>query len=428
MKLRIKRAVFRRVRAALRWYVRARPRPEDMEGANRRVFILITTAWGMGGTIRSNLNLARHLAEHGYEVEIISVGRHRDAPFFGAFHPRVRVFSLEDKRGNARVRPLQRLLRTRSSVFMHPSDRTAPGNNLWTDLQLVRRLRRKCGFLITTRPGLNLVAAELDPPGLILVGTEQMHLDHHVDDLRRAMPRLYPRLDVIAVLTERDGQSYAELLNGGVRIVRIPNTVREDMGPARADLSATVAFAAGRLTPQKGYDMLIPAWAQVVARHPEWRLRICGDGKDRGKLEALIREHGMEQAISLEGPARDIATDMERTSIFVLSSRHEGLPLVLLEAMSKGMAVVSFDCPTGPADVIEDRRNGLLVPPRDVDALAAAMIEMIEDEQLRRRCADGAIETARGYRMDAVGPRWEALLRELWESRASQRGPIAATS
>jgi glycosyltransferase involved in cell wall biosynthesis len=90
--------------------------------------------------------------------------------------------------------------------------------------------------------------------------------------------------------------------------------------------------------------------------------------------------------------------------------------------------VVSFDCPTGPADVIEHGRNGLLVPPQDVGALAAAIVEMIEDEELRRRCADGAVETALRYRMEAVGPRWEALMRELWASRSSQRAPTAARS
>jgi glycosyltransferase involved in cell wall biosynthesis len=416
MTLPIKRAVFRVIRAALLRYVRARPRPEDEAGADRRVFILITTAWGMGGTIRANLNLARYLAATGYEVEIISVGRHRDVPFFGEFPPGVRVVALEDRRRGASTRPLQRLLHARSSVLMHPADRTAQGSNLWTDLRLVRRLRRKCGFLIATRPGLNLVAARLSPPGLILIGQEQMHLDHHVPDLRKAMPRLYPRLDALAVLTERDGQSYARHLNGGVRTVRIPNTVR-DMGEERADLSARTVLAAGRLTPQKGYDMLIPAWAAVAANHPDWRLRICGEGKDRAKLGALIQELGLADYVALEGPARDLGADMERASVFVLSSRHEGLPLVLLEALSKGMAVVSFDCPTGPADVIEDHRNGLLVPPKDVEALSAAILEMIEDEDLRRRCADGAVETARGYRMDAVGPRWEALMRELWAQR-----------
>ena len=426
--VRIKRAVWRAVRSALVRYVRARPRPEDEAGAERRVLILITTAWGMGGTIRANLNLARYLAAEGYEVEIISIGRHRDEPFFGAFPPGVRVVALEDRRRVAGMRPLQRLLRGRSSVFMHPADRTAQGANLWVDIKLVRRLRRKCGFLITTRPGLNLMAAALAPPGLILIGQEQMHLKHHVKSLRRAMPKLYPKLDALAVLTERDGRSYAAHLNGGVRTVRIPNTVR-DMGPGRADLDSKVALAAGRLTPQKGYDMLIPAWASVAAKHPDWRLRICGDGKDRRMLEGLIREHGLSEVVSLEGPAHDLGSDMERAALFILSSRTEGLPLVLLEAMSKGLAVVSFDCPTGPADVIEDHRNGLLAPPRDVAALAGAIVEMIEDDALRRRCAEAAVETALGYRMEAVGPRWEELMRELLEARSSsQLAPTTALS
>jgi glycosyltransferase involved in cell wall biosynthesis len=416
--MKLKRFVRRRLRAALLRFVRARPRPEDEAGADRRVLILLTTAWGMGGTIRANLNLARYLAAAGYEVEIIGVGRHRDEPFFGEFPPGVRVVALEDRRRGAPMRPLQRLLRTQSSLFMHPADRTAQGANLWVDLQLVRRLRRRCGFLITTRPGLNMLAADLAPPGLVLVGEEQMHLHHHVKPLRRAMRRRYPKLDALAVLTERDGESYAAHLDGGVRTERIPNTVR-DMGPGRADLDSRIALTAGRLTPQKGYDMLIPAWAAVAAEHPDWRLRICGEGKDRELLEGLIREHGLGEVVALEGPARDLGGDMERSALFILSSRQEGLPLVLLEAMSKGMGIVSFDCPTGPADVIEDHRNGLLVPPRDVDALAAAIVEMIDDDELRRRCGAAAAETALGYRMEAVGPRWEALMRELWAERGT---------
>jgi glycosyltransferase involved in cell wall biosynthesis len=422
----VKRAVFRAARAALVRYVRAQPRPEDEVGAERRVFILLTTAWGMGGTIRTVLNLAGHLsAEH--EVTIISVGRTRERPFF-PFPPGVEVVSLEDRRREAKRRPLQRLLRTRSSVLMHPGDKTAEGFSLWIDLMLARRLRRRCGFLITTRPGLNVAAATLAPPGLVLIGQEHMHLDLHPPALRRAMPQMYPRLDALVVLTERDGESYARHLNGAVRTERIPNTVR-DMGERCADLEARTAIAAGRFTRQKGYDLLIPAWAQVAAKHPGWRLRICGSGPERAALEQLIAGAGLGGVVSLEAPAKDLGAEMETASMFVLSSRNEGLPLVLLEAMRKGMAVVGYDCPTGPADVIDDRRNGLLVPPLDVDALAAGIIELIEDEELRRRCAAGALATAQDYRMDVVGPRWDALMRELWEARSSShRAPIAPMS
>jgi glycosyltransferase involved in cell wall biosynthesis len=175
----------------------------------------------------------------------------------------------------------------------------------------------------------------------------------------------------------------------------------------------------GRLTPQKGYDLLIPAFARVAASYPDWRLRICGSGPQREELEDMIRERRLEEVIELHGPARDFGAEIERASLFVLSSRFEGLPLVLLEAMSKGMGIVSFDCPTGPADVIDDHRNGILVAPGDIDALAAGILELIEDGELRRRCAAAAIDTARGYRPAAIGPRWEALFGELRQARAA---------
>jgi glycosyltransferase involved in cell wall biosynthesis len=117
--------------------------------------------------------------------------------------------------------------------------------------------------------------------------------------------------------------------------------------------------------------------------------------------------------IELAGPAENIGDDMAAASIFVLSSRFEGFPLVLLEAMSKGMAPVAFDCPTGPADIIEDHANGILVPLKDLDALADGIIEMIEDEELRGRCAAAAAETAAAYTMDRIGPHWDELLRSL---------------
>ena len=98
--------------------------------------------------------------------------------------------------------------------------------------------------------------------------------------------------------------------------------------------------------------------------------------------------------MTIEGPAEDIGADMAEASVFVLSSRFEGFPLILLEAMSKGMGIVSFDCPTGPADIVDDHRNGLLVPHEDVEGLSRAIREIVEDEELRRRMAAAAIETA----------------------------------
>ena len=388
---------------------------------DRRVIILLFSAWGMGGTTRTTLNLAGYLAEH-YEVEIVSVIRRREAPFFGEFPPGVKVTALHDYRPQAVPRGLAgviaRLLIRLPSVLVHPCERRASEFNLRSDVRLARKLRRQSGFLLGTRPGLNLIAAELSPPGMILVGQEHMHLRHHHRALRKAMKRLYPRLDVFTVLTEGAKRDYDKHLNGGVPLARIPNTVR-DLGGRTADLDAKTVFAAGRLVGQKGFDLLIPAFGRVAAAHPDWRLKISGRGPARKQLLALIEDHGLGEVVTLAPPATDMGSELERASVFALSSRFEGFPLVLLEAMSKGTAVVSFDCPTGPADIVDDHRNGILVPPEDVDAFAAGLVEMVEDEELRRRCGAAAIDTARAYRMDSIGPLWGRLFTELIEARAS---------
>ncbi|MGZ8649173.1 MAG: glycosyltransferase family 4 protein [Solirubrobacteraceae bacterium] len=393
------------VRVGLRAYARAEPRAADRVGAERRVTIVLGSAWGMGGTIRTVHNLAGHLASRGYEVEILSVFRSRGKPFF-AFAPGVRVTALDDRRARARLRRLP-------SALAHPAN-AGPRWNLWVDVQLVRRLRRRTGFLITTRPVLNLIAADLRLPGLVRVGQEHMSHDVWGPRLRRAMVAAYPRLDVLVTLTEGDRTRYAQAMGGGVRIERIPNSVSALGGP-EPDLAAPLLLAAGRLTSQKGFDRLIDAFADVAADHPAWRLRICGRGDLREPLQRQIDGAGLTHRIELAGAVTDMGAAMAQASIFVLSSRSEGFPLILLEAMSKGLAPVAFDCRTGPADIIDDRRNGRLVPDGDVDALAAAMGELMADADLRRGYAAAARQTAAGYDMaEAIGPRWEALLAELY--------------
>jgi glycosyltransferase involved in cell wall biosynthesis len=410
------------VRAALLRYVRAAPRPDELPGADRRVFIVLWKAWSMGGTIRAAFNLAEYLSERGYEVEIISALRDSEEPFFGAFPTGVKVTALEDRREHGpRAGPLRRALLRRSSLLVPEADRAVTGFNLWTDIGLVRRLRGRAGFLIGTRPGVNAAISRLGAPGLITIGLEQMNFKKHIRKVRKMIRLRYPALDALVVLTEQDRATYESMFNGRLPLYRIPNTVRPLPG-AKADLGAKTVYAAGRLRKQKGFDLLIPAWEETAHLHPEWRLRLRGTGELRERLEALIEEHGVAGSVTLEGPAEDIGADMAEASVFVLSSRFEGFPLILLEAMSKGMGVVAFDCPTGPADIVDDHRNGLLVPPEDVAALSTAIRELVEDEELRHRAAAAAIETAQHYTIEVIGPQWEALLAELASRRSRPAG------
>jgi glycosyltransferase involved in cell wall biosynthesis len=373
------------------------------------VTILLGSAWGMGGTIRTTLNLAEYLAER-HDVEILSVMRRRDAPFF-EFAPGVRVTALDDQRPNAppvRFGAVRPALRSLPSALMPAGWRPFRSCSLWSDVRLACELRGRSGVLIGTHPCLNLTAAYLSPPSQTLIGQEHMHLDAHHVSVRDAMGAGYGRLDALVVLTEQDARGYAERLPAPPTIAVIPNAAR-NLGCTQAGLKGTTVLAAGRLTHQKGFDLLIRAFARVAAEQPDWRLRICGGGHERAPLQELIDQLGLHGVVTLTGPVKDLGAEMGRASLFVLSSRFEGFPLTLVEAMSVGLGVVSFDCPTGPGDVIDDHRNGVLVPVGDVEGLATAMLELITDDALRRRLGEAAALTAHDYTLDAVGARWQVL-------------------
>jgi glycosyltransferase involved in cell wall biosynthesis len=379
------------------------------------VRFVLQHAWGMGGTIRTTLTMAGHLAATR-EVEVMSVIRRRDEPFF-AFPPGVRVSALE-----SRHPVLSRL----PSLLVHPEDYAYPSCSLQTDLAFVRWLRSlEGGALVTTRPAFNLLAARLAPPSVVTVGQEHQHLGIHRPRLAGDIRRHYGRLDALTTLTTQDERDYRRLLAGArTRVEHVPNPVPLTDPPA-ADPDATVAVAAGRLNLQKGFDLLVPAFAAATRDHPEWRLRIYGSGPERARLQAHIDALGAGDRITLMGRSDRLVDAMAEASIFVLSSRWEGFPMVLLEAIAIGLPVVSFDCPTGPRDIVGDGHGGVLVPPEDVDALAAALDALIGDPARRHALAAESRRRAADFELAAVGARVERLLAQL-AARERPGGPLGS--
>jgi glycosyltransferase involved in cell wall biosynthesis len=382
-----------------------------------RIHIVLEHAWGVGGTIRTSFNLASHLAKR-WDVEVVSARRSREEPFM-TFPPGVTVTALDDRTKPAGL--LARVLGALPSVLIHPYDYVYPRASLWSDVAMVRKLRSiRSGVLIGTRPAYSLLVARLAPPGVVKVAVENMNFHSHRRRLSRDVRRVLDRFDAIVVLTGDDARDYRAELNGAsTRVEQIPNALPE-LGGGTSALEEKAVAAAGRLTGQKGFDLLIRAFAQVVRERPDWELRIYGDGSQHGELERLIGELGMGGSVRLMGATSDIGAELARASVFALSSRFEGFGMVLVEAMSKGVPVVSFDCPRGPSEIVDDGVDGVLVPNGDVDALARALVELTGDEQRRRSLAAAGLEKSRRYEIGAIGARWDALLAELQEGRAAR--------
>ncbi|GAA3097250.1 glycosyltransferase family 4 protein [Nonomuraea salmonea] len=377
-----------------------------------KIRYMLLHAYGMGGTIRTVVNQAHAMVEAGHDVEIVSVVRRRDEPQF-AIDPRVRLSALVDQRDGVVADSLARKVWRRARGKIVPYGEFAA--EYFTErvegavIDYVSELRD--GILVTTRPALNLIAARRANAGVIRVAQEHMNLASYHEAVREQIGRHYGRFDAIAVLTETSRREYTDLLSG-TPVVRIPNAVHMDQRK-HTDQSNPIVIAVGRLVPQKGFDMLIPAFAAAAAEHPGWKLRIFGTGPSKERLQERIDESGMRDRIKLMGRSNRIHEELAKSSVYALSSRIEGLPMAMIEAMGHALPIVAFDCPTGPADVLTPGKDGILVPPRDVDALARSLSQVMGDRDLRVRLGAAAAQTAHGYTPEVVMPLWEKLFAAL---------------
>lgn len=221
------------------------------------------------------------------------------------------------------------------------------------------------------------------------------------------------RYDRIVLLTEEDRQLHWKA-DDCLAIIPNPVTV---IPSTHSTLQNKKVLAVGRLVHQKDFASLIRAFSLVNKRFPGWTLDIFGEGDECEHLSSLIKTLGLTETVRLMGKCPMIQDVMPGYSLFALSSRFEGFPLVLVEAQSCGLPIVSYACPCGPRDIIRDGIDGFLVPPGDEATLAERICQLIEDENLRTKMGAAALERAKEFSLEKIIPQWTSLFEELMKSK-----------
>lgn len=220
---------------------------------------------------------------------------------------------------------------------------------------------------------------------------------------------LIKRYDRIVILTEEDYDGYWKRKT---KVCVIPDFCRFTRGKISRQVNKRI-IAVGRLADEKDYPSLLRVARIVFDRYPDWCLDILGEGDERPVIESLIKRYSLQDNVFLHGAQTNVQDWMAESSILVLTSKYEGFAMVLVEAMTCGLPVVSYACPVGPKDIISDGVDGFLVPPGDEEAFASRICELIEDEPMRNRMGLAAIKKAERFNPNTVITQWIDLFKQL---------------
>lgn len=362
---------------------------------------LVITSLGRGGAERTASVLAGAWAEQGMDVTLMTLTRD-DVPAY-PLHSAIDLLQLRVWSGTAR------------NIL----------DGVFRQLKCVRTLRKairasKPDLIISFMDIPNIVSL-LAAPGMSapVVITEHTHpafhnIGWHWQMLRRL---LYHRADALVCMTN----SVLTWLQQRIRVrgYVIPNPVEAVVVHARAaDTSeeterTRIVVAMGRLSREKGFDLLLEAFSRIAPRHLDWRLKILGDGPLRSDLEEQAAKLNLSGRVEFTGVVADPFPALRAADLFVLSSRFEGFGNALCEAMAYGLPVISFDCPSGPREIVRNEVDGLLVPAQDVTALATAMDQLMSNAQKRLRLAARAPEVVARFGLERVLSLWDQLFADL---------------
>lgn len=355
---------------------------------------LVTSTLEGGGAARVMVNMAEYWARAGHGVTLISF-EDGSSPSFYPVHPDVRIVYLG--------------LLQHSATVLHSL------KNNWARLRKIRREVLGCqpDIAISFIDTANIrVILSLLWSGVGVLVSERVDPKQERIGLFWSMLRYltYPLASCVVVQTRQAGKFFASYPLRALQV--IPNTVQSrDMPHERLRHNeGKTLLAVGRLYEQKGYDLLLRAFSRVAKNCTQWTLCIAGQGPLMRKLEHMIEQLGLEGRVRLLGHVHDVEKLMSQADAYVLSSLYEGFPNSLCEAMAYGLACISTDCPSGPADIITHDHDGLLVSNGNEDALVKAMDRLLGDQELRLRLSGNARDIVRRYSEKKIMDQWESCI------------------
>lgn len=356
---------------------------------SKNVCFLISALDHSGGTERVTTLIANSLTERGFNVSIMSsIGGL--SPFF-KLDDSIKVISLYPEHVSIKKNALGLILRIRKVL-----------------------LREKIETLIVV-DSINCVFSTIASAGLNInhICWEHFNLNVNLGSLFRSLGRrlAVQWCDHIVTLTQRDKLNWCDTFKIKDKIHSINNPSTCQRQTHTPSLEMKTILCVGRLTEQKGFDLLIHSWAKIADEFNSWKIIIVGSGNDEPQLKDMINKYGLAKSIILKGQQSDVEPFYRSASFFCMSSRFEGLPMVLLEAQSYSLPIVAFDCDTGPAEIIQDNISGFIVEHLNIDDLAKALRKMMSIDQLNYdRMSQNALKNTMHFDLDRTILRWEEII------------------
>ncbi|MDY5534612.1 MAG: glycosyltransferase family 4 protein [Butyricimonas virosa] len=362
-----------------------------------------------GGMQRVLTQKANYLAEVlRYEVVIVTTDQKKQAPFF-SLSPRIAQYDLEINYSDNTGSFLKKYFTLLSKKRKHKAALEKLLFELKADI-VISMFDKEASFLCDIRDGSRKVL-EFHYSKYFRKYTSQgiawKILSYF---LNRQDEQSAKRFDRFIVLTYEDKENWGRLPN--IEVIPNPCAFKTD---SMADTSSKRIIAVGRYCVQKGFDRLIDCWNVVHQVYSDWKLEIFGDGELRSFLQNRIDALGVKDSVLLKSVTTHIEDEYLNSSIFVLPSRFEGLPLVLMEAMECGVPPVAFTCKCGPKDIIENGVNGYLVENGDIRGFADSLMQLMADQDLRKKIGIDAKQTMTRYTVENIMKEWDRLFHELVE-------------